>query len=113
MRQYWLALIAVIALLLGGSAWLYERDGDSFLSLARSAGPTHSALHAPIAKGHATEGSVVFAGSTSATELPCAIRRSDVRKVLAFLAAKGEKSRADLNAVCRHYGVAAVSVPGP
>ncbi len=107
-----MALIAVIAVLLASSAWLYMRDGDSFLSMSQSAGRSHSAPHLPAGTGHATRASVGFAGSTPATELPCSIRRSDVRKVLAYLAARGEKSRADLNAVCRYYGVEAISVTG-
>lgn len=104
----------MIAVLLGGSVWLYVRNGDSFLSVSRSSDSARSAApHTPSVKGGSFRTSISFAGSTSATELPCSIRQSDVRKVLAYLAAKGKKSRADLGAVCRYYGVEAISVASP
>ena len=94
-----------VAALLGGSAWLYVRNGDSFLSVSGSS--LRSTSHSP--RTHAEQDSggraVGFTGNSAAAELPCAIRREDVRKVLAYLAARGEKSRGDLAEVCKDYGV--------
>lgn len=111
LRGYWVAaVIAVLVLLLAGGGWLYVRDGDSFLSMTHMPGVKSST---PTTRAHPVQetpnDAVSFSGSTSASELPCSIRRADVQKVLGYLAAKGEKTHADLAEVCKLYGASVYS----
>jgi hypothetical protein len=105
-------LIAVLSVLLAGAGWLYVRNGDTFLSLSHLRGSA-SSMPRPRARTVATStaAGVSFAGSMPATELPCSIRRADVRKVLEYLATKGEKTHADLASVCKYYGASFTTAP--
>lgn len=104
MKQYWVALIVAILVLLAGAGWLYVRNGDSFVGVSPFRSDTTSAAASGPASRTSGATGVSFAGSDSAAELPCAIRRKDAQKVLSYLATKGEKTRADLAAICKYYG---------
>jgi hypothetical protein len=101
------ALLAVLAVLLGGAAWLYVKHGDSLMGVS----PFHGSTSTTSSSGKPRVGSdapagteVSFAGRAAPIELPCALRHEDIQRVLRYLTLKGRWTHRDLVSVCKYYG---------